>query len=156
MQIVLEPIGFVRSGRKGPEDDNWGSVVSEIVVELGGEALQGIEEFSHAEILFYFDRAEERKIVRGARHPRDNRRWPRVGILAQRAKDRPNRLGLTTVRILKREGATLTVQGLDAIDGTPVLDIKPAMREFLPHGPLRQPEWAAELMKDYWNRSEET
>jgi tRNA (adenine37-N6)-methyltransferase len=88
--------------------------------------------------------------VTGVRHPRNNPAWPRVGIFAQRGKNRPNRLGLATVRILKREGRTLFVTGLDAIDGTPVLDIKPVLREFLPKEPVLQPEWATELMQNYW------
>ena len=87
---------------------------------------------------------------RGARHPRGNQAWPRVGIFAQRAKDRPNRLGLTTVEIVRVEGRTIVVRGLDDIDGTPVLDIKPVMQEFLPRTPVRQPQWSRELMRDYW------
>jgi tRNA (Thr-GGU) A37 N-methylase len=73
-----------------------------------------------------------------------------VGILAQRGKNRPNRIGLTTCEIVGRNEASLRVRGLDAIDGTPVLDIKPVMREFLPRGEVRQPEWATELMRGYW------
>ena len=150
MEFVVRPIGFVRNSRKAIEDDNWGGIVSEIVVEIGEEALQGIEEFSHAEVIFYFDRVDESKIVRGARHPRNNTNWPKVGILAQRGKNRPNRLGLATVSVLRREGSVLFVEGLDAVDGTPVLDIKPVMREFEPRGEIRQPEWVGDLMKDYW------
>jgi tRNA-Thr(GGU) m(6)t(6)A37 methyltransferase TsaA len=152
--MIVEPIGFVRNSRRQVEDDNWGGVVSEIVIELGEQALWGIEAFSHAEVIFYFDQVDEIRIVTGARRPRNNPDWPEVGILAQRGKNRPNRLGLTTVRILKREKNALTVSGLDAVAGTPVLDIKPVMKEFLPEGPIRQPEWATELMKNYWRRSE--
>ena len=114
------------------------------------EALFQIEEFSHAEIIFYFHLVEDNKIETGARHPRDNKDWPRVGIFAQRGKNRPNRLGATIVKIIRREGNQLFVQGLDAIDGTPVLDIKPMMKEFLPCEEVRQPAWAGELMKNYW------
>ena len=74
-----------------------------------------------------------------------------MGIFAQRAKDRPNRLGSTVVEILKRDGRVLTVAGLDAVDGTPVLDINPVMVEFLPRTTLRQPAWSHELMRAYWN-----
>ena len=86
----------------------------------------------------------------GARHPRGNLDLPRVGIFAQRGKDRPNRLGLCVCPLLKVEGTTLTVRGLDAIDGTPVVDIKPWMKGFAPRGEVREPEWAAEIMRDYW------
>jgi tRNA (adenine37-N6)-methyltransferase len=149
---MLEPIAHVRSARGGLEDDNWGAVVAriELVDSFDPECLLGLEEFSHAEVLFHFDRVAESAIVRGARHPRGNRDWPRVGIFAQRGKDRPNRLGSTVVEILGRDGRVLSVRGLDAVDGTPVLDIKPVMTEFLPRGEVRQPRWATELMKDYW------
>lgn len=150
MEIIVKPIGYVRNVRKEVEDDNWGEVVSEIVIEIGEEALQGLEGFSHAEIIFYFDQVDESRIVTGARHPRNNTEWPKVGILAQRGKNRPNRIGLTSVAILKREGNVLFVAGLDALDGTPVLDIKPVMQEFQPRGEIRQPAWASELMKNYW------
>ena len=109
-----------------------------------------MEEFSHAEVIYYFHRVEEQKIVTGARHPRNNPDWPKVGILAQRGKNRPNRLGLARVKIVRKEGRTLYVEGLDAIDGTPVIDIKPVMKEFIPREEVRQPEWSRELMKNYW------
>ena len=97
-----------------------------------------------------FDRVPADSIVVGSRHPRKNPAWPCVGIFAQRAKARPNRLGATNVRFIGRDGNRLLVEGLDAVDGTPVLDIKPVMTEFLPAEPIRQPQWSHELMKDYW------
>ena len=150
MEIIVKPIGYIRNARKEVEDDNWGEVISEIDIEIGEEALQGLEDFSHAEIIFFFDQVDESKIVTGARHPRNNMEWPKAGILAQRGKNRPNRIGLTTVNIIKREGNVLFVTGLDAVDGTPVLDIKPVMQEFQPRGEIHQPAWAGELMKNYW------
>lgn len=86
---------------------------------------------------------------------RENPDWPAVGIFAQRGRLRPNRLGLTVVRILQRKERSLFVEGLDAVDGTPVLDIKPVMAEFLPRGLLRQPDWSHELMKEYWGPHKE-
>jgi len=97
-----------------------------------------------------FDRVDPAKVCRGAQHPRGREDWPLSGILAQHAKDRPNRLGVTMCRLLKVENDILYVQGLDAIDGTPVLDIKPVMRGFLPRGDIREPRWAGELMAGYW------
>lgn len=154
-RISLEPVGYVRSPRREVKDDHWGGVISEIVLNLPPEALLGLPDFSHAEVIFYFDQVEASRVERGARHPRGNPAWPRVGILAQRAKDRPNRLGLSIVQVLGCQGNILTVSGLDALDGTPVLDIKPVMREFLPAGPVRQPAWVAELMQDYWKAAQE-
>lgn len=150
--ISMSPIGVVKNIRKEVEDDNWGDIVSVIELDatFGEEALLEIENFSHAEIYFYFHLVEETKIETGARHPRNNKEWPKVGIFAQRGKNRPNRLGATTVQILKREGRQLFVQGLDAVDGSPVLDIKPVMKEFLPLEDVKQPAWATELMRNYW------
>jgi len=150
--FTFEPIGYVLSPRADLSDDRWGDVTSriELVSAFGPEAWQGLDEFSHAEILFLFDRVSESAVERGARHPRGNPAWPRVGIFAQRGKDRPNRLGSTIVEIVARDGTTLTVRGLDAIDGTPILDIKPVMAEFLPRSPVRQPQWSHELMREYW------
>ena len=90
------------------------------------------------------------EIQTGARHPRGRTDWPKVGILAQRGKGRPNRIGVTACRLISVDGLRLKVMGLDAIDGTPVLDIKPVMKGFLPRGAVKEPEWAAELMKGYW------
>ncbi len=152
MEIVLTPIGLVEARRTTPTDDNWGGSQATIVLDaaLPEAALDGIEAFSHVEVLFLFDRVDPASIVTGARHPRGNPAWPAVGIFAQRAKNRPNRLGSTICRVVRRDGRRLVVAELDAIAGTPVLDIKPVMREFLPRGDIRQPGWSHELMRHYW------
>jgi tRNA-Thr(GGU) m(6)t(6)A37 methyltransferase TsaA len=148
---TLHPIATVRNARPAVEDDGWGGLISslELIAPLGEEALAGIEDFSHAEVIFLFHRVDENKIETGARNPRNNPDWPKAGILAQRGKNRPNRLGLTVVRIVRCSGPVLFVEGLDAVDGTPVLDIKPVMKEFLPRGEVRQPGWATALMQNY-------
>ncbi len=150
--MMIKPIGIVQNDRKEIIDDHWGGVISRIILndDFGEEAFSGIEEFSHIEVLYYFDRVLEEKIERSARHPRNNPEWPKVGIFAQRGKNRPNRLGLAIAKIIGRTGVELTVQGLDAIDGTPVIDIKPVMAEFLPQEKVSQPVWATEIMKNYW------
>ncbi|WP_066528113.1 SAM-dependent methyltransferase [Erythrobacter sp. CCH5-A1] len=151
--FTLHPIGHVRGGRAEVVDDDWGSVEAVIAldpVRFGPEALAGLDAFSHAEVIFLFDRVPDDKIETGARHPRGRTDWPLVGIFAQRGKNRPNRLGLTTCEIVAVEGTRLTVRGLDAVDGTPVLDIKPVMHGFAPRGHVREPEWAGAIMADYW------
>jgi tRNA-Thr(GGU) m(6)t(6)A37 methyltransferase TsaA len=151
--IQIAPIGYVRGGRDQPIDDDWGKSRARIELDparFAPEALAGLAEFSHIEVIFVFDRVSEAEIEYGARHPRGRRDWPLVGIFAQRGKNRPNRLGLCTCRIVAVDGLAVEVEGLDAIDGTPVVDLKPAMREFLPRGEVTEPAWAAELMKDYW------
>jgi len=152
MKLELESIGRVEAERTKAEDDFWGGAESciRLADRFEPDSLAGIEEFSHAEVIFFFDRVDPAKIVTGARHPRNNRDWPAVGIFAQRGKSRPNRLGSTICRIVRRDGRRLYVAELDAIDGTPVLDIKPVMSEFLPRAEVRQPAWSTELMRAYW------
>jgi len=150
--IQVEAVAFVSNARSAVEDDHWAAVVSEITLVdgLDEDCLEGIDAFSHVEVIFHFDRVDEAKIVTGARHPRNNTEWPKIGIFAQRGKNRPNRIGLCTAKLIARRGRTLVVEGLDAIDGTPVIDIKPVMREFLPREAVTQPRWAGELMLNYW------
>lgn len=154
MQLVMEPIGHVSAPRTHPEDDFWGGEQARIELADGFDAaaLAGLDQFSHVEVVFVFHEVDPTRIVTGARHPRNNPEWPAVGIFAQRGKSRPNRLGCTMCRVVRCEGTALVVAELDAIDGTPVLDIKPVMAEYLPRGEVRQPEWSHELMRDYWQR----
>lgn len=150
--FTVTPIAYVRGGRTEPIDDDWGTerCTLELDARFGPEALAGLDAFSHLEVVYLFDRVAESKIETGARHPRERQDWPLVGIFAQRGKARPNRLGVSRCRLLGVEGTRVHVEGLDAIDGTPVLDLKPYMREFGPQGPVSQPDWATELMKDYY------
>lgn len=152
MNIELHPVGFVRTARAKVEDDFWGDQESciSLTSEFTAEALQGLADFSHIEVFFFLNQVDPAKIITGARHPRNNENWPRVGVFAQRTKNRPNRIGSTICRIVRIDGTTLYVRELDAIDGTPVLDIKPVMREFLPRHDVKQPAWSQELMREYW------
>jgi tRNA-Thr(GGU) m(6)t(6)A37 methyltransferase TsaA len=151
MKASVQAIGFVEGVRPHAEDDFWGGEEAciRLTDDFGAEALQGLEAFSHVEVLFLFHAVDPAKVVSGARHPRNNPAWPAVGIFAQRGKSRPNRIGSTICRVVSVEGTRLVVAELDAIDGTPVLDIKPVMVEFLPRQQVRQPTWALELMRDY-------
>jgi tRNA-Thr(GGU) m(6)t(6)A37 methyltransferase TsaA len=156
VQFSVEPVGYVSSTRAEAVDDAWDSESSSIFLypRFLQEAVLGLAEFSHIEVIYCFHAVDAVTVETGARHPRGNLRWPLVGIFAQRGKSRPNRLGTTTCRLLRVDGTRLHVAGLDAIDGTPVLDIKPVMKEFLPRGPLAQPEWATELMAGYWSKDQ--
>ena len=151
--IALQAVGYVRSSRKEVKDDEWDGVKVQIHLDetrFTPEALAGLSSFSHLEVIFFMDQVEEGAIQMSARHPRNNPEWPKVGIFSQRGKNRPNRLGLTVCRINSVEGLVVDVTGLDAVDGTPVLDIKPWVKEFAPRGEVLQPDWMTELMKNYW------
>jgi tRNA-Thr(GGU) m(6)t(6)A37 methyltransferase TsaA len=152
--FTITPIGVVRGGRSEPVDDDWGASRARIELDaeaFGAEALAGLADFSHLEVIFVFDKVAEDAIERGARRPRGRADWPLVGIFAQRGKNRPNRIGLCTCRIHAVDGLTVEVEGLDAIDGTPVVDLKPVMSGFLPRGDIREPAWAREIMARYWS-----
>ncbi len=153
MKIELEPIGWVRSSRADAIDDRWDAVESRIELDPGRfteEALAGLDAFSHLVVVYSFHKTDAAKTELKARHPRGNTAWPKVGIFAQRGKDRPNHLGVSSCGILKVEGRAISVRGLDAIDGTPVLDLKPYMRGFEPRSSVREPDWAQEIMREYW------
>jgi tRNA-Thr(GGU) m(6)t(6)A37 methyltransferase TsaA len=150
--LTLEPVGIVVGGRVAPIDDDWGTV--EAIIRLDGtrfgpDAVTGLDAFSHLCVVFQFHLVEEADVVSGARHPRGNPDWPEVGMFAQRAKMRPNRLGVSNCALVSVDGLDLHVRGLDAVAGTPILDVKPFMREFEPTE-TTQPAWATELMAGYY------
>jgi tRNA-Thr(GGU) m(6)t(6)A37 methyltransferase TsaA len=151
MEIKLKPIATVRNLRPAPTDDFWGAVVSEIELAEGipTEVFEHISDFSHLEIIYYFDKVADNSIVFSG-HPRGNPQYPNVGIFGQRKKDRPNKIGLCTVELLEHSGRCIKVKHLDAINGTPVLDIKPVFKEFQPKTEIKQPAWVPDLMKEYW------
>lgn len=151
MEIILEPIATVKNSRIEPIDDHWGPIIAEIELadHIPTEAFDHISDFSHLEIIYYFNQVKNDDIVFSGR-PRGNPNYPSVGIFAQRKKDRPNKIGLTTVELLEHNGRTIKVKFLDAIDGTPILDIKPLFNEFQPKTAIKQPEWVADLMQKYW------
>lgn len=155
MQYTIEPIAFVNNNRLDIEDDNWGSIIStiELTENMTESSLAGLNEFSHLEIIFYFDKVSDDKIQYEARHPRNNKEYPKVEIFSQRGKNRPNKLGVTIVELVELKQRKLIVKGLDAINGTPIIDIKPVMKEFLPKGEVKQPEWSVSLMDKYWIKS---
>lgn len=151
MEILLNPIATVKNARTQPIDDHWEAIIAEIELadHIPTEAFDNISDFSHLEIIYYFDKVKNEDIVFSGR-PRGNPNYPLVGIFGQRKKDRPNQIGLTTVELLEHMGRTIKVKYLDAIDGTPILDIKPVFKEFQPKINVKQPVWVSDLMKNYW------
>ena len=153
MPIALTPIGTVVGGRAEPTDDGWDAEVCTIALDparVDADATAGLDDFSHLDVVFHFHLVDEADVVAGARRPRGRPDWPEVGILAQRGRVRPNRLGVTTCRLVAVDGLDLTVRGLDAVHGTPVLDVKPHLSGFDPRGAVHEPPWAREIMAGYW------
>lgn len=153
--IKLRPVGIVRSSRAEIQDDNWDKETCFVELDqqfTSSDSTSGLSDFSHVEVLFFMDRVDPTKIEISSRHPRNNSEWPKVGIFAQRGKNRPNQIGLTICRLIKVDGLRIYLEGLDAVDGTPILDIKPWVKEFGPRGEVTQPNWISELMVGYWSQ----
>ncbi len=147
----FNPIGIVKSPVKEGVDSNWGDVISEF--HLNKElidGLNGIEEFSNIIVVFYMDRSTFDKDRDIKRKPQGRDDMPEVGIFAQRAKHRPNPIGITNVRLLSVNENVLKVQGLDAIDNTPIFDIKPHFPVYDSCNKIKVPEWVDRLMKGYF------
>ena len=150
MKIELEIIGSVVTPIKEPVDENWGEVISEIALnEKYADGLIGLKDFSHAIIIYFMHLATDKERVKIRRHPQGRDDMPFVGIFSQRAKRRPNPVGVTAAKIIKVENNVLKIQGLDAIDGTPVLDIKPYYPRDRVENPII-PEWVYRLMSNYY------
>ena len=149
--MEMRPIGRVKSPTKEKVDEGWGEVVSEIKVDAGLAAgLKGLEGFSHVLVIFYMHESSWDPKSDLVRRPQGRDDMPLVGIFAQRAKHRPNPIGVTAVRLVGVENDSIRVRGLDAIDNTPVLDIKPYYPEYDRVEQPHSPEWAGRLMKNYF------
>ncbi|MBI4523588.1 MAG: tRNA (N6-threonylcarbamoyladenosine(37)-N6)-methyltransferase TrmO [Deltaproteobacteria bacterium] len=146
-----EPIGIVRSPVIEPVDENWGNVVSEIHLKTSlATGLRGIDQFSHVVVIFFMHQSTFDLATDLVRRPRGRPDMPLVGAFAQRAKHRPNPIGVTAVRLISVQDNVLIVKGLDAIDGTPVLDVKPFVPAHdTPHEAVN-PDWMDRLMEGYF------
>ncbi|MBS1914235.1 MAG: tRNA (N6-threonylcarbamoyladenosine(37)-N6)-methyltransferase TrmO [Bacteroidetes bacterium] len=148
----MQTIGYVHSPVALETDEGWGNAVAEIhLYDDLAAGLHGLTDFSHAVIVFLMHHASFDPARHLLRAPRDRNDMPRTGIFAQRAKHRPNPIGITTVPILGIAPGVLRVRGLDAIDGTPVLDIKPYVPAFDAVENPTVPEWMDRLMHGYFD-----
>ena len=147
----VHPIGVVRSGATQPVDEGWASVESRIVLEPEYRpGLRGLGDFSHVVVVAWLHLAAFDPARHLVRRPRGLAEMPELGIFAQRAKDRPNPLGITVVRLVAVDETGLSVRGLDAIDGTPIVDLKPYFPEFDSAADARVPPWVPRLMRGYF------
>ncbi len=141
--VTLKAIGIVRNEVKQASPDRcdwWQELVSEVVIEPGlTEALDGLEDFSHIIILYWMHQASGEVPLKI--HPMGRQEAPLTGLFATRSPNRPNRIGKATVGLLHRRGNILTVKGLDALDGTPVIDIKPYIPGYDSVADANVPQW---------------
>ena len=144
--ITLRPIGYVRNGVKEPRPEGWEDVVSRVIIRPELEdALLGLESWSHVLVVFWPHLIPAD--VRGSKHrlhPRDDPQNPLQGVLATRSQIRFNPVLVTAVRLLAVKGNVLRVKGLDAVDGTPVLDVKPYVARFDSVPEATMPEWVTQ------------
>ncbi len=144
--INLAPIGRVINDIEYPSHVKWETITSEVVIAPQlVEALDGIDGFSHIVIIFYLDKVDEDRHSLLKVHPENKEELPLVGVFATRSPVRPNPIGITAVKLLEREENVLKVLGLDAYDGTPVLDVKPYLRRGDLVKEATMPDWLLSL-----------
>ena len=143
MEIKIKPIGFVKNDVKEQRFGNWKDEISEIILDKEyEEALDGIEDYSHINVVFWMSEVKTCKIKH---KPQGNEEVPVVGILACRCPARPNPIGITTVELLERKNNTIKVKGLDVIDNTPIIDLKPYTPQYDRVEDAKTPEWINKL-----------
>ena len=142
MEMNLTPIGFVKNNVTEPKRGDWEAVTSEIIInEDLKQGLSRIDEFSHLIVIYWMHKLppSQRSVIEV--HPKGNQNLPLVGVFASRSPARPNPIGITTVKLLERRDNVLKVTGLDAIDQTPVLDIKPYIPDHDSATEIKAPSW---------------
>jgi tRNA-Thr(GGU) m(6)t(6)A37 methyltransferase TsaA len=142
MEIKLTPIGFVKNALVETTRIDCGEITSEIIIkEEFKEALGGIDEFSHIVVIYWLHKtpSSQRSVTKV--HPKHNQNLPLIGVFATRSPVRPNPIGISTVKLLKYHANVLEVIGLDAVNGTPVLDIKPHIPGSDSPTEVRIPDW---------------
>jgi tRNA-Thr(GGU) m(6)t(6)A37 methyltransferase TsaA len=122
-EITLKPIGVAKNSENKSRFGSFDGVVSEIIVdERFTDALNGTEDYSHVIVVYWMDKIKDYVITH---RPQGNPEVPIIGIFACRCPPRPNPIGVTTVKLIERTGNRIKVKGLDILDGTPIIDIKP-------------------------------
>jgi len=148
MNIIVTPIGIIRNNIDKPIHDIWKDVISKIEIDQKyKQALDGLDDFSHIIVLFWMNQIPPERHNLLKIHPRGRQELPLVGVFATRSQMRPNPIGITIVKLLCRNSNSLEVKGLDAIDGSPVLDIKPFIPELDYHSGTTMPTWAKKIFK---------
>jgi tRNA-Thr(GGU) m(6)t(6)A37 methyltransferase TsaA len=155
--LALRPIGRVVRGRPRPDRGGaWEEGIAEIEIEPDWSgALDGIEGFSHIWVVWWLDRFQEPPDTLRV-HPERRQDLPLVGIFATRSPHRPNPIAMTAVRLLEHDGARLRVQGLDAYEGTCVIDIKPYLRRGDLIAEATMPHWLERLWRTHDQEKLET
>lgn len=145
----FQPIGWVRRGRElGADGDAWEEAEAHVEIDAHWiDGLDGIEDFSHLWIVWRLDDPRSEPLALRV-HPQRRQDLPLVGLFATRSPRRPNPIAITVVRLVARERGILRVQGLDAFEGSAVLDVKPYLRSGDLIADARGPEWLDRLWQE--------
>ncbi|MDO8657878.1 MAG: tRNA (N6-threonylcarbamoyladenosine(37)-N6)-methyltransferase TrmO [Candidatus Levybacteria bacterium] len=142
--IKIKPLGISTNSIMKPMLPGWKNVVTEIVIDKTyAKGLDGIEDYSHIIVVYWMDKEKECHLKH---HPQGREDIPFVGIFACRCPQRPNRIAISTVELVVRKGNVLTVKGLDIVNGTPILDIKPYTPQYDRVGKAKVPKWVSKLV----------
>ncbi len=141
--ITIKPLGIARNAVDRPMSSGWGDIVTEIVIDKGyAKGLDGIEDYSHVIVIYWFSKEMECHVKH---HPQGNMDVPFVGIFACRCPQRPNPIAVSTVELLERKDNVIKVKGLDILNGTPILDIKPYTPQYDVVKESKVPSWINKL-----------
>lgn len=142
--IKIKPLGIAKNKVKKPMLPGWKNITTEIVIDKKfADGLGGIEDYSHVIIVYWMDKEKECHL---RHYPQGRNDVKYVGIFACRCPQRPNRIATSTVELIRRKGNVLTVKGLDIIDGTPILDIKPYTPQYDRVLKAKVPGWVKKLV----------
>ena len=142
--ITIKPLGKAKNSVTKPTLPGWKDIVTEIVIDKNyGKGLDGIEDYSHVIVVYWMDKEMECHLKH---HPQGREDIPYVGIFACRCPQRPNRIAISTVELVSRKGNIIIVKGLDIVDGTPVLDIKPYTPQYDKVEKSKVPKWVRKLV----------
>ncbi|MCM2388782.1 SAM-dependent methyltransferase [Streptomyces albipurpureus] len=153
----IRPIATVIGGHTEVADDYQGGVEALIRLhaEYPDETLRGLADFSHLVVTWHFHLATPQDVALHVRSPRNNPQWPATGTFAHRNHRRPNQLATSFPRVLGVHGRDIHVTDLDAVDGTPILDLAPYFPAMGPQGAIHTPTWVPEMLPDYWRNPDE-
>lgn len=141
--ITMKPLGLAKNNINQPMTSGWESVVTEIVIDENyAKGLDGIEDYSHVVIVYWFSKEKECHIKH---HPQGREDVPFVGIFACRCPQRPNPIAISTVELIERKDNVIKVRGLDVLNDTPILDIKPYTPQYDFMKQHKIPNWVNKL-----------
>lgn len=142
--IKIKPLGKAKNNVLKPTLPGWKNIVTEIIIDKKyAKGLDGLKDYSHVIIVYWMDKETECHLKH---HPQGRKDVPYIGIFACRCPQRPNRIAISTVKLLSIKGNKIKVKGLDILNGTPIIDIKPYTPQFDRVEKAQVPAWVRRLV----------